>query len=148
MPDPALGARDTSVNSAAPRCVCRPQTRSTTPKDILAQVRRPLVLRTEDKGERGEGLGCGVGTGSSVRTAVPVSLTEKVTSQQPSEEHEGAGGVGIWGGDAAGAKALGWGTAGALPCREGASVAGGVWAGNAQETPDEDRAGCRGAQEG
>lgn len=70
---------------------------------------------------------------------VPASLLEKVTSQQHSEAHDGVGGVGIWGGaaqagDAAGAKVLGWGTPGALHCRKEAGVAGGVWAGKAQET--------------
>lgn len=70
---------------------------------------------------------------------VPESLAEKATSQQQSEEQDGVGEVGMWGGaaragDAAGAQALGWGTRGALHRGEEAAVAGGVWAGKVQKT--------------
>lgn len=91
MPDRALRARQKPANDNPSVAWPRP----------LAGARgagRPANVRSSTKQRRergaGGGLGCGCGR-LQPSTSGPMGLSEKVTSQQKSEGHDGVSGPGI-----------------------------------------------------
>lgn len=87
---------------ARPRPVCQTEARKRQPFRSVAKTtgrgagRRTSGEREKQRRERGAGGGLGCGCGRlQPSTSGPMGLSEKVTSQQKSEGHDGVSGPGI-----------------------------------------------------